>query len=88
MSTKNYENVVKYLDLAIKNCGSSSETDKLKFLIKNIIFEFNKLIQKNIKRSLFKVESKSVVFTQPEETLKLIDKWIQEEKLNASNDSQ
>jgi hypothetical protein len=89
VKAKNYNNVIKYLQLAYKNCEQSQETQNLKVLIKNIIVSFEKLVKKNEKKTQAnKNESRKLQFINPEQTLKLIDSWIEEEKNNAFNDNQ
>jgi|694.fasta_scaffold20833_10 hypothetical protein len=47
VKVKNYEDVLKYLNLALKSCKDNNETESLKVLIKQIIFSFEKLIKKH-----------------------------------------
>lgn len=82
---KNYENIIKYLQLALKECKSSTDTDNLRHLIYVTISGFEKLIKKNKKIALNKIENKCY-YKYPEQTLKLIESWIEEEK-NAIDDN-
>lgn len=77
----NYKMVIHYLELAHKNCRSSNESDNLKKIIKTLIFNFNKLTIKKKRRMNEKlVEIKQPKYTNPEETLKLIEQLIEKEK--------
>lgn len=83
---KNYDNVIKYLQLALKECGTSNETENLRNLIRGTISGFDKLTKKYKKLALTKLENKNVKYTHPEQSLKLIEEWIEKEK-NAINDN-
>lgn len=83
---KNYDNVIKYLQLALKECGTSNETESLRSLIRGVIAGFEKITKKHKKIALSKLENKKIQYTHPEQTLKLIESWIEEEK-NAINDN-
>ena len=48
---KNYEDVLKHLNLALNSCRDSSETENLRVLIKQIIINFEKLIKKHKNRA-------------------------------------
>jgi len=77
----NYETVVQHLELAYKNCGSSSESEGLKSIIKNLIVSFGKLLVKNEKRIDRRLsEAKQPKYYHPKETLQLIEELIEKEK--------
>ena len=40
---KNYDNVIKYLQLALKECGTFNETESLRSLIRGVIAGFEKI---------------------------------------------
>jgi len=76
-----YETVIQQLELAYKNCGSSSESEGLKSIIKNLIVSFNKLIIKNERRVNRRLsEIKHPKYNYPKETLQLIEELIEKEK--------
>lgn len=81
----NYEDVLKYLNLALKNCRNTNETEGLRNLIKQLIINFEKLIKKHKKISSSKLDEK-LYFPNPQLSLKLIDTWIKEQK-DAINDN-
>jgi hypothetical protein len=77
----NYETVVHHLELAYKNCASSNESEGLKIIIKNLIVGFNKLVDKNKKRVNRRLsEVRQPKYTNPKETLQLIEELIEKEK--------
>jgi hypothetical protein len=77
----NYEAVIHYLELAHKNCMSSNESENLKSIIKNLIVGFNKLVAKNEKRVGRRLsEVRQPKYTNPKETLQLIEELIEKEK--------
>lgn len=77
----NYETVIQHLESAYKNCGSSSESEGLKSIIKNLIVGFNKLIIKNERRVNRRLsEVRQPKYTNPKETLQLIEELIEKEK--------
>jgi hypothetical protein len=77
----NYNTVIQHLESAYKNCGSSSECESLKSIIKNLIVSFNKLASKNEKRINRKLsETKQPKYYHPKETLQLIEELIEKEK--------
>ena len=78
---KHYETVIHHLELAHKNCVSSNESEGLKSIIKNLIVGFSKLVAKNEKRVNRRLsEIKQPKYTNPKETLQLIEELIEKEK--------
>lgn len=77
----NYETVIYHLELAYNNCSSSNESEGLKSIIKNLILSFNKLAIKNERRVNRKLsEIRQPKYTNPKETLQLIEELIEKEK--------
>jgi hypothetical protein len=77
----NYKTVIQHLESAYKNCGSSSESESLKSIIKNLIVSFSKLVSKNEKRINRRLsETKQPKYYHPKETLQLIEELIEKEK--------
>jgi hypothetical protein len=77
----NYETVIHHLELAYKNCDSSNESECLKSIIKNLILSFSKLAIKNERRVNRKLsEIRQPKYTNPKETLQLIEELIEKEK--------
>lgn len=83
---KNYDDVIKHLNMALVSCKNTNETESLRVLIKQIIFSFEKLIKKR-KKTLSNTKSENkLYFPNPQLSLDVIDNWIKEQK-NAINDN-